>query len=109
MVMTTLTSAEMIKYSANAFLAMKIGFSNEIANICERVGAEITEVMTGIGLDSRIGMAFLNAGIGWGGSCFAKDISSLLHTAGEYGYRARLLEASLEVNRMQRGVVIQRL
>lgn len=109
MVTTTLTSAEMIKYSANAFLALKIGFSNEIANICERVGADVTEVMTGIGLDSRIGMAFLNAGLGWGGSCFGKDVSSLLHTAGEYGVNARILEASLAVNRMQRNVVIQKL
>ncbi|MEP6715038.1 MAG: UDP-glucose/GDP-mannose dehydrogenase family protein [Terriglobia bacterium] len=108
-VTTSLTSAEMIKYSANAFLAMKIGFSNEISNICERVGAEVTEVMTGIGLDARIGMGFLNAGIGWGGSCFGKDITSLLHTAGEYGYQARLLEASLAVNRLQRQVVIQKL
>ena len=106
---TTITSAEMIKYSANAFLALKIGFSNEMANICERVGAEVTEVMTGIGLDWRIGRAFLNAGIGWGGSCFGKDISSLLHTAAEYGYQARILEASLVVNRMQRNVVIQKL
>jgi UDPglucose 6-dehydrogenase len=108
-VTTTLTSAEMIKYSANAFLAMKIGFSNEISNICERVGADVTEVMTGIGLDARIGTGFLNAGIGWGGSCFGKDINSLLHTAGEYGYQARLLEASLEVNRLQRQIVIQKL
>ena len=109
MVMTTLTSAEMIKYSANAFLALKIGFSNEMANICERVGAEVTEVMTGIGLDARIGMGFLNAGIGWGGSCFGKDVSSLLHTAKEYGYQARILEASLAVNQMQRNIVIQKL
>jgi UDPglucose 6-dehydrogenase len=108
-VTTTLTSAEMIKYSANAFLATKIGFANEIANICERVGADVTEVMKGIGLDSRIGRAFLNAGLGWGGSCFGKDISSLLHTAGEYGYQARLLEASVAVNRAQRQVVIQKL
>ena len=109
LVTTTLTSAEMIKYSANAFLALKIGFSNEIANICERVGADITEVMSGMGLDSRIGASFLNAGIGWGGSCFAKDVSSLLHTAAEYGYQARLLEASIAVNRMQRNVAIQKL
>ncbi len=80
-----------------------------MANICERVGAEVTEVMTGIGLDWRIGRGFLNAGIGWGGSCFGKDISSLLHTAAEYGYQARILEASLAVNRMQRSVVIQKL
>jgi len=108
-VTTTITSAEMIKYSANAFLAMKIGFANEISNICERVGAEVTEVMTGIGLDNRIGRNFLNAGLGWGGSCFGKDISSLMHTAAEYGYQARLLEASLAVNRLQRQIVIQKL
>jgi UDPglucose 6-dehydrogenase len=108
-VSTTITSAEMIKYSANAFLALKIGFSNEMANICERVGADVTEVMTGIGLDWRIGRGFLNAGIGWGGSCFGKDIGSLLHTAAEYGYQARILEASLAVNRVQRNTVIQKL
>jgi UDPglucose 6-dehydrogenase len=108
-VTTTLTSAEMIKYSANAFLALKIGFSNEMANICERIGADVTEVMRGIGLDARIGTAFLNAGIGWGGSCFGKDISSLVHTASEYGFRAHILEASLTVNRMQRNIVIQKL
>jgi UDPglucose 6-dehydrogenase len=108
-VSTTITSAEMIKYSANAFLAMKIGFANEISNICERVGADVTEVMTGIGLDKRIGLPFLNAGLGWGGSCFGKDISSLMHTAAEYAYQARLLEASLAVNRLQRQIVIQKL
>jgi UDPglucose 6-dehydrogenase len=108
-VTTTLTSAEMIKYSANAFLALKIGFSNEMANICERIGADVTEVMRGIGLDQRIGTAFLNAGIGWGGSCFGKDISSLVHTASEYGFQAHILEASLAVNRAQRNVVIQKL
>jgi UDPglucose 6-dehydrogenase len=106
---TTLTSAEMIKYAANAFLAMKIGFANEIANICERVGAEAPEVMTGIGLDSRIGKKFLNPGVGWGGSCFGKDIQSLLHTAREYGYESRLLQASLDVNIAQRQMVIQKL
>jgi UDPglucose 6-dehydrogenase len=99
----------MIKYSANAFLALKIGFSNEMANICERIGADVTEVMRGIGLDARIGTGFLNAGIGWGGSCFGKDISSLVHTAGEYGFQALILEASLAVNRMQRNIVIQKL
>src|SRR5215469_396493 len=94
---TSLTSAEMIKYSANAFLAMKIGFANEMANICERVGAEATEVMQGIGLDSRIGAKFLNAGLGWGGSCFGKDVQALLQTAVEYGYNSRLLQATLDV------------
>ena len=109
LVTTSLTSAEMIKYAANAFLAMKIGFANEIANICERVGAEATEVMTGIGLDSRIGAKFLNPGVGWGGSCFGKDVHALLHTAREYGYEGRLLQASLDVNAAQRGAVIQKL
>lgn len=108
-VTTTLTSAEMIKYAANAFLAVKIGFANEVANICERVGAEAPEVMTGIGLDARIGARFLNPGVGWGGSCFGKDVQSLLHTAHEYGYQSRLLEAALEVNRAQRQLVIQKL
>jgi len=106
---TSLTSAEMIKYAANAFLAMKIGFANEMANICERVGAEAPEVMTGIGLDSRIGAKFLNAGAGWGGSCFGKDIQALLHTAREYGYAGKLLQASYEVNCDQRQMVIQKL
>ena len=109
MVSTSLTSAEMIKYAANAFLAMKIGFANEMANICERVGAEAPEVMLGIGLDSRIGSRFLNAGIGWGGSCFGKDVQALMQTAGEYGYGSRLLQASLEVNIAQRQMVIQKL
>ena len=106
---TSLTSAEMIKYAANAFLAMKIGFANEIANICERVGAEAPEVMAGIGLDSRIGAKFLNPGVGWGGSCFGKDIQSLLHTAREYGYSSKLLQAALDVNAAQRQMVIQKL
>jgi UDPglucose 6-dehydrogenase len=109
LVETTLTSAEMIKYAANAFLAMKIGFANEMANICERVGAEATEVMQGIGLDSRIGARFLNAGVGWGGSCFGKDIHALLSTAREYGYESRLLQASLDVNAAQRQLAIQKL
>jgi UDPglucose 6-dehydrogenase len=109
LLVTSLTGAEMIKYAANAFLTLKIGYANEIANICERVGAESTEVMAGIGLDSRIGARFLNPGLGWGGSCFGKDVSALLHTAREYGYNARLLEASLEVNAAQRNTVIQKL
>jgi UDPglucose 6-dehydrogenase len=106
---TSLTSAEMIKYAANNFLAMKIGFANEIANICERVGADVTEVMTGIGMDSRIGSKFLNPGLGWGGSCFGKDIQALVHTAREYGYNSKLLQASYEVNCDQRQMVIQKL
>jgi len=109
LVTTTITSAEMIKYASNSFLAMKIGFANEMANICERVGADAIEVMQGIGLDSRIGTAFLNAGIGWGGSCFGKDVRSLLHISNEYGYQPKLLEASLSVNDGQRLVAIQKL
>jgi UDPglucose 6-dehydrogenase len=109
LVTTDLTSAEMIKYAANAFLAMKISFANEMANICERVGADIGRVGEGIGLDSRIGPRFLNAGIGWGGSCFGKDISALIETALEYGYRPVLLESAKAVNSLQRGIVIQKL
>ena len=106
---TDLGSAEMIKYAANAFLATKISFINEIANICERVGADVTQVATGIGLDSRIGNKFLNAGIGWGGSCFPKDLAALIHTGADYGYDAHLLKATVSVNQQQRTLVIQKL
>jgi UDPglucose 6-dehydrogenase len=106
---TDLGSAEMIKYAANAFLATKISFINEIANICERVGADITQVSKGIGLDSRIGNKFLNAGIGWGGSCFPKDLAALIHTGADYGYDAQLLKAAVSVNQNQRTLVIQKL
>lgn len=106
---TDLASAEMIKYAANAFLATKISFINEIANICERVGADIAAVGRGIGSDSRIGPKFLAAGIGWGGSCFHKDLSALVHTARDYHYEPRLLTATAEVNTAQRLVVVQKL
>lgn len=106
---TDLGSAEMIKYAANAFLATKISFINEIANICERVGADVNQVATGIGLDSRIGNKFLNAGIGWGGSCFPKDLAALIHTGADYGYDAHLLKAAVSVNQQQRALVIQKL
>jgi UDPglucose 6-dehydrogenase len=106
---TDLGSAEMIKYAANAFLATKISFINEIANICERVGADVTQVAKGIGLDSRIGNKFLNAGIGWGGSCFPKDLAALIHTGADYGYDAQLLKAAVSVNQHQRTLVIQKL
>jgi UDPglucose 6-dehydrogenase len=106
---TDLGSAEMIKYAANAFLATKISFINEIANICERVGADVTQVATGIGLDSRIGHKFLNAGIGWGGSCFPKDLAALINTGADYGYDAQLLKATVSVNEQQRALVIQKL
>lgn len=106
---TDLGSAEMIKYAANAFLATKISFINEIANICERVGADITQVSKGIGLDSRIGSKFLNAGIGWGGSCFAKDLAALIHTGSDYGYNAELLQATVSINQRQRILILEKL
>lgn len=106
---TDLSSAEMIKYAANAFLATKISFINEVANICDRVGADVTQVAKGIGLDSRIGNKFLNAGIGWGGSCFPKDVSALIHTADDYGYEAQLLKAAVSVNERQRMIALEKL
>jgi UDPglucose 6-dehydrogenase len=106
---TDLSSAEMIKYAANAFLATKISFINEVANICDRVGADVTQVAKGIGLDSRIGNKFLNAGIGWGGSCFPKDVAALIHTADDYGYEAQLLKAAVSVNQRQRLIAVEKL
>jgi UDPglucose 6-dehydrogenase len=108
-VVTDLSSAEMIKYAANAFLATKISFINEVANICDRVGADVTQVAKGIGLDSRIGDKFLQAGIGWGGSCFPKDVSALIHTADDYGYEAELLKSAVNVNKRQRQIAIEKL
>ena len=108
-VVTDLSSAEMIKYAANAFLATKISFINEVANICDRVGADVTQVAKGIGLDSRIGSKFLNAGLGWGGSCFPKDVSALVHTADDYGYDAQLMKAAISVNERQKMVTIEKL
>ncbi len=108
-VTTDLASAEMIKYAANAFLATKISFANEIANICERVGADIKEVVRGFGLDSRIGPKFLNAGVGWGGSCFGKDVSALIDIAREYSYEPALLHSIVDVNKRQRHVPVQKL
>ncbi len=106
---TDVTSAEMIKYSANAFLATKISFSNQIANICDLVGADVNEVMRGIGTDTRIGHKFLNAGIGWGGSCFGKDVDALIKIAEEYNYETAILQATKKVNYAQRDLVIKRL
>ncbi|MBR8832823.1 MAG: UDP-glucose/GDP-mannose dehydrogenase family protein [Stigonema ocellatum SAG 48.90 = DSM 106950] len=106
---TDLSSAEMIKYAANAFLATKISFINEVANICDRVGADVTQVAKGIGLDSRIGNKFLNAGIGWGGSCFPKDVAALIHTADDYGYEAQLLKSAVSVNERQRLIAVEKL
>lgn len=106
---TDISSAEMIKYAANAFLATKISFINEVANICDRVGADVTQVAKGIGLDSRIGNKFLQAGIGWGGSCFPKDVSALIHTADDYGYETHLLKAAVSVNQRQRLIAVEKL
>ncbi len=106
---TDLSSAEMIKYAANAFLATKISFINEVANICDRVGADVVQVAQGIGLDSRIGKKFLQAGLGWGGSCFPKDVSALVHTADDYKYEAELLKSVVAVNKRQRYIVVEKL
>ncbi|MGF1567995.1 MAG: UDP-glucose dehydrogenase family protein [Nodosilinea sp.] len=106
---TDLSSAEMVKYASNSFLATKISFINEIANICDRVGADVTQVAEGIGLDSRIGKKFLQAGIGWGGSCFPKDVAALIHTADDYGYDAQLLKSAVSVNERQRQITLEKL
>ncbi|MEO1147252.1 MAG: UDP-glucose/GDP-mannose dehydrogenase family protein [Cyanobacteria bacterium J06638_22] len=108
-VVTDLNSAEMVKYASNAFLATKISFINEVANICDRVGADVTQVAKGIGLDSRIGSRFLQAGIGWGGSCFPKDVLALIHTANDYGYTTELLNATVSVNKHQRMMALEKL
>jgi UDPglucose 6-dehydrogenase len=99
MIITDVPSAEMIKYASNAFLATKISFINAIANICELAGADVTQVIKGVGLDARIGPAFLQAGLGYGGSCFPKDTESLIHTAASLGYDFRLLRAVADINR----------
>lgn len=109
LVRTDLVTAEMTKYASNAFLATKISFANEMARLCEMVGADITEVTAGMGLDSRIGGRFLDAGLGWGGSCFGKDVTALISTAGDYGYRTRILEAAVAVNEGQRHLVVEAL
>ena len=103
MIITDVPSAEMIKYASNAFLSTKISFINAIANICELAGADVTQVMKGMGLDPRIGSAFLSAGLGYGGSCFPKDTDSLVHTAAALGYDFALLRAVVEINRERAG------
>jgi UDPglucose 6-dehydrogenase len=99
----------MIKLASNAFLATKISFINEIANVCEQTGADVTEVARGMGLDDRIGPSFLRAGIGYGGSCFPKDVSALKQLAGNSGYHFQLLNAVIEVNELQKRRVIAKL
>lgn len=108
-VTTDPNSAEMIKYAANAFVAVKISFINEMAGLCERVGADVTEVARGIGLDPRIGPEFLRAGLGWGGSCLPKDTAAVLGVAKEYGYTMPLIEAAREVNERQKMLAIEKL
>jgi UDPglucose 6-dehydrogenase len=109
LVSTDVASAEMIKLAANAFLATKISFINEIANVCEEVGADVVEVARGMGLDDRIGPKFLQAGIGYGGSCFTKDVSALKLLAGNSGYHFQVLGAVIEVNEMQKRRVVSKL
>jgi UDPglucose 6-dehydrogenase len=109
LVITDITSAEMIKYASNAFLATKISFINEIANICEVVGADVKLVAQGIGLDSRIGGKFLNAGIGWGGSCFGKDLNAIISIANEYDFQPELLQSTINVNMKQRQTIVKKL
>ena len=108
-VRTDVASAEMIKLASNAFLATKISFVNEIANVCEEVGADVAEVARGMGLDQRIGPAFLRAGIGYGGSCFPKDLKALKQLAGNTGYHFQLLTAVIEVNELQKRRVVNKL
>ncbi len=108
-VTTSLISAEMIKYSANTFLALKISFINEIAALTEKVGGDITQIAKGIGLDRRIGPSFLNAGIGWGGSCFGKDICALQSTAKEYGLHMPIVEGAGTVNYQLRNRVVEKI
>ncbi|MFX3635789.1 MAG: UDP-glucose/GDP-mannose dehydrogenase family protein [Candidatus Pristimantibacillus sp.] len=106
---TDLESAEMIKYAANTFLATKISFINAIANICEKVGADVSDVAEGMGLDSRIGGKFLQAGIGYGGSCFPKDTYALAHIADKAGYEFDLLKSVIRTNQKQRFVIMDKL
>ena len=108
-VRTDVASAEMIKLASNAFLATKISFINEIANVCEEVGADVGEVARGMGTDTRIGPAFLRAGIGYGGSCFPKDVSALKMLAGNTGYHFQLLTSVIEVNELQKRRVVGKL
>src|SRR5690606_25906432 len=108
-IVTDLRTAEMIKYASNAFLATKISFINEIANICEALGADVKEVAIGMGADRRIGRFFLDAGVGFGGSCFPKDVLALKHMATVQGKHPQLLEAVLDINAFQRKQVILKL
>src|ERR1700755_1564213 len=109
LVRTDVKSAEMVKLASNAFLATKISFINEIANVCEETGADVVEVARGMGLDNRIGPKFLQAGIGFGGSCFPKDVTALKQLAGNSGYHFQLLNSVIEVNELQKRRVLAKL
>ncbi|GIF05574.1 UDP-glucose dehydrogenase family protein [Actinoplanes siamensis] len=109
LVSTDLASAELIKYAANAFLALKISYANEIGQLASKVGADITEVARGMGLDQRIGSRFLQPGVGWGGSCFGKDTKALIATAAEYNYEMPIVKAARDVNQRQRAIAVERL
>jgi UDPglucose 6-dehydrogenase len=108
-IVTDLRTAEMIKYASNAFLATRISFINEIANICEQLGADVKEVAVGMGYDKRIGHSFLDAGIGYGGSCFPKDVKALAHMASIHGTHPQLVKAVMDINQYQRRQVILKL
>jgi UDPglucose 6-dehydrogenase len=109
LVSTDLASAELIKYAANAFLALKISYANEIGQLAAKVGADITEVARGMGLDQRIGSRFLQPGVGWGGSCFGKDTKALIATASEYNLEMPIVKAARDVNTRQRAIAVERL
>jgi UDPglucose 6-dehydrogenase len=109
LITTELASAEMIKYAANAFLATKISFANEISQMCELFGADVREVLPAIGADHRIASAFLNPGVGWGGSCFGKDVSALISSSQEYGYTPSMLKATVDINEAQRASAVRKL
>ena len=106
---TNLRTAEMVKYASNAFLATRISFINEIANICEELGADVKEVSTGMGYDARIGPYFLDAGLGYGGSCFPKDVKALAHMADEKGRHPQLLQAVMDINDDRRRVLVEKI
>jgi len=109
LITTALTSAELIKYAANAFLATKISFANEIGQLCELFGADVREVLPAIGADHRIGSSFLNPGVGWGGSCSGKDVSALISSSQEYGYSPEMLHATVTINDAQRAATVRKL
>jgi UDPglucose 6-dehydrogenase len=106
---TDLRTAEMIKYASNAFLATRISYINEIANICDSLGADVREVARGMGMDKRIGPSFLDAGLGWGGSCFPKDVKALAHMAATRGSHPQLLQAVMDINQNQRNRAVKKL